>query len=54
VRLLLDEDVPVQLLGPLRHLLREHVVDHVQYLGWKGKKTDSSSRTARRAATTRC
>lgn len=38
MRLLLDEDVPVQLLEPLRHLLREHVVDHVQYLGWKGKK----------------
>ncbi|HEY2764187.1 MAG TPA: DUF5615 family PIN-like protein [Pseudonocardiaceae bacterium] len=38
MKLLLDEDVPVQLVEPLRHLLREHQVDHVQALGWKGKK----------------
>lgn len=38
MRLLLDEDVPVQLVEPLRRLLREHQVDHVQDLGWKGKK----------------
>jgi hypothetical protein len=38
VKLLLDEDVPKQLLGPLRHLLADHVVDHVEDLGWKGKK----------------
>ena len=37
VRLLLDEDVPVQLLEPLRRLLPGHQVDHVQGLGWKGK-----------------
>lgn len=37
VRLLLDEDVPVQLLEPLRRLLPGHKVDHVQGLGWKGK-----------------
>jgi predicted nuclease of predicted toxin-antitoxin system len=38
MRLLLDEDVPVQLLDPLKHLLKGHDVDHVQDLGWKGKK----------------
>lgn len=38
MRLLLDEDVPLQLVEPLRHLLRDHEVDHVQSLGWKGKK----------------
>ncbi|MGH3772657.1 MAG: hypothetical protein ACRDRW_14900 [Pseudonocardiaceae bacterium] len=38
MKLLLDEDVPVQLVEPLRRLLREHQVDHVQDLGWKGKK----------------
>jgi PIN like domain len=38
MKLLLDEDVPVQLIEPLRRLLREHQVDHVQDLGWKGKK----------------
>ena len=38
MRLLLDEDVPVQLLEPLRHLLFGHQVDHTDQLGWKGKK----------------
>ena len=38
MKLLLDEDVPVQLVEPLRRLLRGHQVDHVQSLGWKGKK----------------
>jgi hypothetical protein len=38
MRLLLDEDVPVQLLEPLRHLLPGHQVDHTERLGWKGKK----------------
>lgn len=38
MKFLLDEDVPVQLVEPLRRLLREHRVDHVQNLGWKGKK----------------
>lgn len=38
MKLLLDEDVPVQLVEPLRHLLRGHQVDHVQAIGWKGKK----------------
>ena len=38
MRLLLDEDVPVQFLEPLRRLLTGHVVDHTEGLGWKGKK----------------
>lgn len=38
MKLLLDEDVPKQLLEPLRHLLAGHQVDHVEDLGWKGKK----------------
>lgn len=38
MRLLLDEDVPIQLLEPLRRLLPEHYVDHVESLGWKGKE----------------
>jgi hypothetical protein len=33
MKLLLDEDAPVQLVEPLRRLLREHQVDHVQDLG---------------------
>lgn len=38
MRLLLDEDVPVQLVEPLRRLLPQHRVDHAEQLGWKGKK----------------
>ncbi len=46
MRLLLDEDVPIQLLEPLRHLLIPHVVDHVDRIGWKGKKDQSLLRDA--------
>ncbi|ADB35846.1 hypothetical protein Kfla_6856 [Kribbella flavida DSM 17836] len=38
MRILLDEDVALQVLEPLRHVLRDHRVDHVQRLGWSGKK----------------
>lgn len=38
MRILLDEDVPVQLLEPLRVVLKGHTVDHVDKIGWKGKK----------------
>ena len=38
MRLLLDEDVPIQLLDPLRRILSGHQVDHTEQLGWKGKK----------------
>lgn len=34
----LDENVPLPLLSPLRHLLPAHEVDHVERIGWKGKK----------------
>lgn len=36
MRFLLDEGMPVQLLGPLR-CNRGHDFDHVDDLGWKGK-----------------
>jgi PIN like domain len=38
MRVLLDEDVPEQAIGALRHLLRGHSVTHVHELGWSGKK----------------
>jgi hypothetical protein len=50
VKILCDQDVPEPVLQPLRHLLRaRHVVDHVNQLGWAGKKDryllpDASSR----------
>jgi predicted nuclease of predicted toxin-antitoxin system len=37
MKVLLDEDVPVPLIKLLQHLLREHAVDHVYQIGWKGK-----------------
>lgn len=38
MRILLDEDVPVQLLDALSQVLPTHRVDHVHGLKWKGKK----------------
>lgn len=38
MKLLLDEDVPQPLLPLLRHLLREHQVEHVSIVGWRGKQ----------------
>jgi len=38
VRLLLDENVPVQLLPALTCVLPAHAVEHIDELGWKGKK----------------
>lgn len=38
MRLLLDEDVPEPLLPILRHILREHDVEHVTTQQWRGKK----------------
>jgi hypothetical protein len=38
MRILLDEDVPIQVLDILRHILKSHDVDHVQIIHWKGKK----------------
>lgn len=47
MRLLLDEDVPQPLLQLLKHLLRGHVVEHVNSLGWKGKRDASLYNDAR-------
>lgn len=41
MRVLLDENTPVQLLDPLRCVLRAHTVDHVDTVRWKGKKDRS-------------
>ena len=38
MKVLLDEDVPVPLVELVRHVLREHHVDHVYSVGWV--KTD--------------
>jgi len=38
VRILLDEDVPVQVVDPLQHVLYGHTVDHVIGKGWDGRK----------------
>jgi len=39
VNILLDENTPVQLIEPLRLILRNgHAVEHVQTLKWKSKK----------------
>ncbi|MFN8075132.1 MAG: hypothetical protein U0Q15_06880 [Kineosporiaceae bacterium] len=37
MKVLLDEQVPVQFLEPMRHILRGHAVEHVTLLGWAGK-----------------
>ncbi|WP_435055958.1 hypothetical protein [Micromonospora aurantiaca (nom. illeg.)] len=39
MKILLDEQVPEPVIGPLTHMLRSrHTVDHVQSIGWKRKK----------------
>ncbi|WP_052720797.1 hypothetical protein [Actinoplanes rectilineatus] len=38
MKILLDEQVPEPVIDPLNHLLRWHQIDHVQRIGWKGKK----------------
>lgn len=47
MRLLLDEDVPEPLLDLLRHLLRDHEVQSVGSMGWKGKKDQLLFRDSR-------
>jgi len=49
MRILIDEDSPVQLLGALRHLLPRHQVDHVTEINWRGKKDRSVLRDAANA-----
>ena len=38
MKILLDENVPIQTLDLLSRVLRGHDVDHVDRRGWKGKK----------------
>ncbi len=38
MRVLIDEDTAVQVMGPLRHVLLGHQVTHVCEVSWKGKK----------------
>jgi predicted nuclease of predicted toxin-antitoxin system len=38
VKILLDENVPIQTLDLLSRVLRGHEVDHVDRIRWKGKK----------------
>jgi hypothetical protein len=38
VKILLDENVPIQTLDLLARVLRGHEIDHVDRIGWKGKK----------------
>lgn len=38
MRVLLDEDVPVQALQVLKHVCSRHQVCHAQEMGWNGKK----------------
>jgi hypothetical protein len=49
MRVLIDEDTPVQVVEPLRYMLRGHQIDHVSELGWKGKKDRFLLRDAKRA-----
>jgi PIN like domain len=49
MRVLIDEDTAVQLLEPLRHLLRKHKVDHIATIDWKGKKDRNVLPDARKA-----
>ena len=49
MRILLDEDVPIQALAVLRHLLPTHRVEHVHGLNWSGKKDKSVLADADRA-----
>lgn len=37
MRILIDEDTAVQLVGPLQHVLIGHQVKHIHDLSWKGK-----------------
>jgi hypothetical protein len=45
MRVLVDEGMPIQLIGPLR-LNKGHAFDHVKELRWKGKKDISLFRDA--------
>jgi len=38
VQVLLDEDVPVQVIEALQQILHGRTIDHIDRIGWKGKK----------------
>jgi hypothetical protein len=38
MHVLIDEDTPVQILEPLRHVLRGHQINGIHDIGWSGKK----------------
>lgn len=52
MKILLDEDVPEQVITVLQHVLRGHHVDHVTRIGWSGKQTRSCRRTRPGESTT--
>ncbi len=49
MRVLVDENTAVQLMGPLRHLLPRHEIAHVSEIRWKGKKDRPLLRDAKQA-----
>jgi PIN like domain len=49
MKVLIDEDTAVQLLGPLAHVLPRHQVDHITRIRWAGKKDRSVLADARGA-----
>jgi hypothetical protein len=49
MHILLDEDVPIQVLEVLCHVLLGHRIEHVSNLGWKSKGDTSLYRDARAA-----
>ncbi|MDQ1665966.1 MAG: hypothetical protein QOH75_1997 [Actinomycetota bacterium] len=49
MRVLLDEDVPEQLVEPLRHLTPGHTIDYVGQTRWAGKKDPDLYRAIRGA-----
>jgi hypothetical protein len=49
MRLLLDEDVPLQFVAPIRHLLSAHDAKHVDELSWESKKDLALLRDAAKA-----
>lgn len=38
MKILLDENVPIQTLDLLGRVLRGHAIDHVDAIKWKGKE----------------
>ncbi len=49
MRLLLDEDTPAQLVGPLEHILFGHEIKDIRTVGWSGKKDPQVMADAKRA-----